>query len=98
MEVDETNNPKLGYEKLLTGGEVISVAPEKIPRIIGKNNSMIDAIRNGTGCMIMVGRNGRIFIANGDIEKAKQTIKRVEKEAHKSGLTDEITKFLGEKQ
>ena len=79
---------------------IVSVSREHLEwqRIIGKNNSMLDVVKKATDTTIFVGRNGRIFIANGDISKAIEAIKKIEKEAHKKGLTDEMTKFLGEKK
>jgi exosome complex component RRP4 len=78
----------------LTDGRLITVQPSKIPRIIGKNASMIKMIKEATGSRLFVGQNGRIWISGGDEELVIKTIRRIEKEAHKSGLTDSIKKML----
>lgn len=82
--------------KKLGEGRVIKVNTYKVPRIIGKQGSMIGLIKQQTGCMISVGQNGIIWI-NGTPEGellAVETIKKIESEAHISGLTERIEKFL----
>lgn len=80
----------------LKGGRVIDVNCHKVPRIIGKQGSMISMVKNATGCRIIVGQNGLIWI-DGEPEKeiiAVETIKKIEEESHMSGLTDRIKEHL----
>ena len=80
----------------LTGGRVISINTNKVPRVIGKQGSMVTMIKNATGCRITVGQNGWVWL-QGEPEKeiiAVKAIKFIEENAHKSGLTDEIKVFL----
>ncbi len=80
----------------LTGGMVIEVSPSKVPRVIGKNGSMIQMLKNMTGCRIYVGQNGRIWI-DGDLEnivRAVKAIRMIEDEAHSLGLTEKVKRFL----
>lgn len=80
----------------LKGGRIIGVNTNKVPRIIGKEGSMINMIKDATGCNITVGQNGLIWI-NGKPEQeliAVQAIKKIEEESHLSGLTDRIKDFL----
>lgn len=80
----------------LRGGRIISVNTNKVPRIIGKQGSMVSMIKEATGCRITVGQNGVVWV-QGEPEKeiiATEAIKKIEKLAHMSGLTDEIKKFL----
>ena len=99
--VNEINKVDLDFAKPLYEGKLIEVEPVKIPRIIGRKASMIDIISNGAGCRVFVGRNGRIYLKGKDenIYRAEQAIRLIEREAHTSGLTDKIKKFLetGEK-
>lgn len=78
----------------LTEGRLIDVKPAKIPRVIGKNASMVKMIKDHTGSRIFVGQNGRIWISGGDEELAIKVIRRIEAEAHKAGLTDSIKEML----
>lgn len=83
----------------LTGGKIIKVEPSKVPRIIGKQGSMISMIKEATGCNITVGQNGLVWISGPSFEKEKlatDAIHKVEQLAHSEGLTDKISKFLEE--
>ena len=80
----------------LYGGKIINVEPVKVPRIIGKQGSMISLIKRKTGTNIIVGQNGLIWLQGGDETLATTVIKMVERESHKEGLTDTIEKYLEE--
>ncbi len=82
--------------KKLKGGRIISVSPPKVPRIIGKRGSMLNLIKQATGCQMIVGQNGLIWL-NGEPEQevlAVRTIRKIEREAHVPGLTERIKSFL----
>lgn len=80
----------------LKGGRIIEVDPHKVPRIIGKQGSMVMMIKDATKCNIIVGQNGLIWIDGEPINEllAIQAIRKIEKESHLSGLTDKIKEFL----
>jgi exosome complex component RRP4 len=86
----------LQFPRLLSGGTVIEVKPAKVPRIVGKGNTMINQISEATGSRIVVGKNGRIWISGGDVGLVTRAIARIEMEAHVSGLTERIKKMLEE--
>ncbi|MEM4260038.1 MAG: exosome complex RNA-binding protein Rrp4 [Candidatus Woesearchaeota archaeon] len=80
----------------LKGGYIIMINPTKVPRIIGKKGSMVSMIKQATGCRVIVGQNGLVWI-DGEPEKeviAIETIKKIEKDSHISGLTDTIKEYL----
>ena len=82
----------------LTGGKIINVDSSRVPRIIGKEGSMITMIKEETGCNITVGQNGSVWLSGPDSEsehKATKAILKVNDEAASEGLTDKIKKFLG---
>jgi exosome complex component RRP4 len=83
----------LGSRKLL-GGVVLKVQPTKIPRIIGKGGSMINMIKEKTGCMIYVGKNGMVWVRGDNKSKAIEAILMIERESHTSGLTDKVSQML----
>jgi len=93
-DVSEVRSVSLTMDKQLYDGELMEIMAVKIPRVIGKNNSMVMLIKEKTKTDIYVGRNGRIWLKGGDIDKAKRAILKIEKEAHTDGLTDRITEFL----
>ena len=85
----------------IEGGLIIKVNPNKVPRIIGKEGSMINLIKDETGCSITVGQNGLIWIKGNAIEEelyAKAAILFVAKKSFVSGLTDEVQKWFNEEK
>jgi len=81
----------------LKGGNIIKICPSKVPRVIGKQGSMINLIKDKTGCKISIGQNGLVWLSGDDPKKeivATKAIYEIEQKAHISGLTDDITKFL----
>ncbi|MEM3400140.1 MAG: exosome complex protein Rrp4 [Candidatus Micrarchaeia archaeon] len=94
LSVDEVKSAILGSPSLLRGGSIIEISSAKIPRVIGKKNSMINMIRDMTGCDIVVGRNGRVWIKGEKSGLATLAILKIEREAHTSGLTDRVRRLL----
>ncbi|MEM4239856.1 MAG: exosome complex RNA-binding protein Rrp4 [Candidatus Woesearchaeota archaeon] len=83
----------------LKEGRLVEVNPHKVPRVIGKDGSMVLMIKNATGCNIAVGQNGWIWVEGQTPEQeiqAVQAIKKVEEEAHLPGLTERIKAYLEE--
>ena len=100
VDVDEVKKVKLGLKGRgmgkFKGGVIVDIAPTKVPRLIGKKGSMINMIKDKTGCKIVVGQNGLVWVkGNEDMEQiVKNVIKLIEREAHTSGLTDRIKNKL----
>lgn len=81
----------------LRNGRIIKVNTHKVPRIIGKSGSMVSMIKQATGCQIIVGQNGVVWLQGEDPKMellAVETIKKIEQESHISGLTDKIKQYL----
>src|SRR3989344_3827439 len=86
---------ELGLHRV-EGGRIIKINPQKVPRVIGKQGSMISLIKDKTGCSVTVGQNGLVWI-KGEPDKellAKKAIELIERKSHEEGLTDQIQKFL----
>jgi len=94
--VDAVRNALLEKGNILRGGELITINPKKVPRVIGKKRSMLNLLQSLTGVTILVGTNGRIWLYGKNVDIAKEAIFKIEQEAHTSGLTDRITKFIEE--
>ena len=77
-------------------GLIIEIKPMKIPRVIGKGNTMIDQIANLTKCKISVGMNGMVWLSDGNLQLAIDALRKIEMEAHTSGLTERIKMLNGE--
>jgi len=83
-------------------GMILKINSHKVPRVIGKEGSMVKLIKDGTGCNITVGQNGLIWIKGDNIEKellAKKAILFIAEKSFIDGLTDEVKKlFVGVKK
>ncbi len=98
LRVNEVNDADLSEPRVFYGGEILNISPVKIPRVIGKNGSMLEVLKRGTNCNIMVGRNGRIWAKGGNVELLLKAIKIIEEEAHLPNLTNKITEFLSKQK
>jgi len=81
----------------IDGGIIVKVNSNKVPRIIGKEGSMVNLIKENTGCNLTVGQNGFVHITGESIEKellAKKTVLFIEKNSMDSGLTESVTKIF----
>jgi exosome complex component RRP4 len=85
-----------GFGKI-EGGMIINVGPNKVPRIIGKEGSMVKMIKSATGCNVTVGQNGKVWISGNDagMEVAtKKIIEFITENAIIDGLTGKVENFI----
>jgi exosome complex component RRP4 len=75
-------------------GRIVGFNPAKVPRLIGKQGSMISLIKGKTGCRISVGQNGLVWLEGENEELAIESIKVVENESYIEGLTDRVSGLL----
>ncbi|UCC19964.1 MAG: RNA-binding protein [Promethearchaeota archaeon] len=101
LSADRLNKPELTtvgkYLGKKIGGIVISIDTPKIPRVIGRNGSMIKMLKNLTKCNIFVTQNGRIWLKGEDIAHERlliESINKIATEAHTVGLTDRMQEFI----
>jgi len=80
----------------LEGGTIVQVSPARIPRVVGRNGSMIDTIRRLTGAEVVVGQNGRIWIGGtpDGIHRVSEVLRIIEENAQHSGLTERVESYL----
>ncbi len=81
----------------LRSGRILEITPFKIPRVVGKQGSMISMIKDATGCTIFAGQNGRVWIRGDSPAQellATKAIELIEEKGHVSGLTERIKQFL----
>ncbi|MGQ4915755.1 MAG: exosome complex RNA-binding protein Rrp4 [Candidatus Asgardarchaeia archaeon] len=81
----------------LRGGMLTRIHPTRVPRLIGRKGSMINMIKNETGCKIRIGQNGIIWIYGKSPELeyiVVKAIRKIEREAHTSGLTDRVRELI----
>ncbi|MFH1307397.1 MAG: exosome complex RNA-binding protein Rrp4 [archaeon] len=81
----------------LEEGILIHINSNKIPRVIGKEGSMIRMIKEATNCDIIAGQNGSIWIKGSKLEDellAKKAIIFITQKSFIEGLTDKVKAFL----
>ena len=82
-------------------GTIFKVNPHKIPRIIGKEGSMIKLIKEKTNCDITAGQNGFILVEGDKIEDevlAKRVILYISEKSFIEGLTEAVEKWFEEEK
>lgn len=85
---------KTPMSRKLKGGTIVKITPNKVPRLIGKQGSMVNLIKDNTGTIIRIGQNGLVWLDGDNIQKAIRAIKMVEEKSHVYGLTEEVSKLL----
>ena len=81
-----------GFGKL-ENGITIQINSNKVPRIIGKEGSMINLIKQETNCEIVVGQNGIVWIQGNNVDselKAKEAILFIVNKSFVEGLTEKV--------
>ena len=81
----------------LEGGMTIKITPTRVPRVIGRAGSMVNSIKEETGCSVIVGQNGVIWIKGNSVEDellAKKAIELIAKRPFIEGLTEKVKEFL----
>ena len=81
----------------IDSGELTSISPTRIPRLIGKRGSMIQTIEASTHATLTVGQNGLIVVSceeSNGLLKALTAIRMVDEQAHLVDLTDKVKKML----
>ncbi|MEK6833827.1 MAG: exosome complex RNA-binding protein Rrp4, partial [Nanoarchaeota archaeon] len=80
-------------------GIIFKINSNKVPRVIGKEGSMIRIIREYTNCNITVGQNGFVWIKGDRIEDelfAKRAILFITEKSFMEGLTERVEKWFKE--
>jgi exosome complex component RRP4 len=83
----------------LEGGYLLEVDPAKVPRVIGKRQSMLSILKEGTKSEIIVANNGRIWVKPPSVKELialEKALRKIEEESHVSGLSDRISSLLSQ--
>src|SRR5213596_3309333 len=100
LSVDEIKRVQLTMQereaRRLNGGIVMEISPTKVPRVIGKQGSMISLLTELTGCHIYVGQNGRVWLDGEDRDTAvaASAIRLIEERAQSYGLTEAVRELI----
>lgn len=97
--VDLTMKQREGGLGKIKEGLIVNVNPHRVPRIIGKEGSMIKLIKDMTRCSITVGQNGLIWIRGDNVEDrlfAKRAIEFIVENTTTEGLTEAVESWFKE--
>ncbi len=81
----------------IEGGMLIDVNPNKVPRIIGKEGSMVRLIRGATNCNLTVGQNGKVWIRGDSLDNeinVRKIVEYIVENSAISGLTEKVENFI----
>ena len=81
----------------LEGGFIFRVIPSRVPRIIGREGSMINLIKEKTNSSITVGQNGWIWIKADSTEdgiRARKAVEFVASKVYVEGLTEKMEEWF----
>ena len=84
----------------IDSGDLVKISPSKVPRLIGKRGTMIQAIEMATNAAVTIGQNGWVVVSCESSEgllKAKKAIQMVDDKAHIANLTDQVKEMLESK-
>jgi len=84
---------------MIQDGMIVRVNPHRVPRVIGKEGSMINLIKDASNCYITVGQNGLIWINGENLENqafAKRIIEYIVENTITEGLTENVEKWIVE--
>ncbi|MEM2909390.1 MAG: KH domain-containing protein [Candidatus Bilamarchaeaceae archaeon] len=91
----ERGSIELGEIRRLPPGKIVEFPSAKIPRLIGKNMSMLELLKQHGKGDIVIGSNGYVWISeNADIPKVIRAMELISERAHKTGLTEMIVEFF----
>ena len=83
----------------IDSGELVKISPTKIPRLIGKDGSMIQTIEAATNASITVGQNGLVILKcdnSADLKKAIEAIKIMDSILDDTNVEKKIQNILDE--
>jgi exosome complex component RRP4 len=77
----------------LESGFTFRIIPSRVPRVIGREGSMINLIKEKTDCNVTVGQNGWIWIKGNSLDneiKARKAIEFISDKVSVEGLTEKV--------
>ncbi len=81
----------------LEGGFVFKINASRVPRVIGREGSMINLIKENTGCNVTIGQNGWVWISGQDVDseiRARKAIEFIADKVYVHGLTEKMEEWF----
>lgn len=92
--LDASSSRELGP---IRQGVVVAIEPTRVPRVIGRNGSMIKLLNKELDANIVVAQNGYVWVRAKDpttINSAVRIIRMIDAEAYTQGLTSRVEAML----
>jgi len=92
--ISDNDSLELDNINILPRGSIFNTSAVKVPRLIGKNESMLNLLKNLTESNIVVGRNGWIWYSSKNPLLLNRAFNLIIKNSQKSNLTNNVKEFL----
>ncbi|HOW29696.1 MAG TPA: S1-like domain-containing RNA-binding protein [archaeon] len=92
--VDGVDVTELDNINILPIGNILVVPSVKVPRLIGKNDSMLNVLKKYTQSNMLVGRNGWVWCVSKNFSLLEDAINLIITNSQKSNLTNTIEEYL----
>lgn len=92
--INDNDTIDIDHINILPKGRLISVSPVKVPRLIGKNDSMLNLFKNLLKANIVIGKNGWIWYSCDNYLLLEKVISLVANNSQKSNLTNSIKEYI----
>jgi len=93
-DINDNDSLELDNINVLPNGRIFSTSPVKVPRLIGKNDSMLNLFKEHGNANVVVGKNGWIWYMSEKYNLLERAFNLVVKNSQKSNLTNSIKEFL----
>jgi len=92
--INANGSIELDNVNILPKGRLFVSSCVKVPRLIGKNDSMLNVLKQHTKSNILIGRNGWIWYDSKQPELLEKAFGMIITNSQKSNLTESIKQFL----
>ncbi len=92
--ITESDSIELENVNVLPQGYIFNTSPVKVPRLIGKNDSMLNLFKQYTESSIVIGKNGWVWFVSKKPQLLEKAMSLVVNNSQKSNLTNTIKEYL----
>ncbi|MDD3177950.1 MAG: hypothetical protein PHR26_00350 [Candidatus ainarchaeum sp.] len=92
--VNDNDTIDIDHINILPKGRLFNASPVKVPRLIGKNDSMLNLFKNLLKANIVIGKNGWIWYNCDNYLILENAINLIINNSQKSNLTNSIKEYI----
>jgi exosome complex component RRP4 len=94
--ISDNDSVDIDNINILPKGRLFFTSPVKVPRLIGKNDSMLNTLKKQTNANIVIGKNGWIWYNTKNDNLLERALNLIVNNSQKSNLTNSVKTFLEE--